>query len=104
MFLCSVSSDELKLYHAAQKLHKAMWGQDLGKRLRDVDQCKGFKYLPADVVDDLQLGRLGCDANIILVRKEYMSTMIALEGRRNNSGGIVVTGHPGIGTKVVAEG
>ena len=88
----------MRLLGVAEKLQKAMWGQDLNNILRDVDQCKGFKYVPADVVDSFQLVELGCCAKVILVREEYLSTMIALERLHNNPGGIVVTGHPGIGT------
>ena len=99
----SVPSDVMRLLGVAEKLQKAMWGQDLNNILRDVDQCKGFKYVPADVVDSFQLVELGCCAKVILVREEYLSTMIALERLHNNPGGIVVTGHPGIGT-LFAEG
>jgi hypothetical protein len=103
MFLCSVPSGTLRLYDAAQKLHKAMWRQDLGRRLQDVDQCEGLKYLPATAVDDLQLRELGCKAKVILVREEYTFTLNALEGRQEHSGGIVVTGHPGIGTNLLQK-
>jgi hypothetical protein len=103
MFLCSVSSNTLRLYEAAEKLHKAMWRQDLGRRLQDVDQCEGLKYLPATVVDDLQLRELGCGAKAILFREEYTVTLNALEGCEDDSGGIVVTGHPGIGTNLLQK-
>jgi hypothetical protein len=75
-----------------------MWQQDLESRLQDVGQCEGLKYLPPTAVHDLRLRRLGCTAEAILVREEYYFTLKALEGRQNNSGGIIVTGHPGIGT------
>jgi hypothetical protein len=104
--LCSVLSNASILYDAANKLYKAMWRQDLGSRLQDVDQCEGLKYLPATVVDDLQLRQLGCNAKAILVREEYRFTLDALEGRQkaqNNSGGIVVMGHPGIGTNLLQK-
>jgi hypothetical protein len=85
------------LYNAAVKLHKAMWEQDLESRLQEVSQCGGLKYLPATAIEELQLRRLGCTAEAILVREEYPFTLKALEARQNNSGGIIVTGHPGIG-------
>jgi hypothetical protein len=88
---------------AADKLHEAMWRQDLGRRLQDVDRCEGLKYLPATVVDDLQLADLGCEADVILVREEYVFTLNALEGRQKNTGGIVLTGHPGIGTSLLQK-
>jgi len=92
--LCSDPSDALRLHEAAKKLHKAMWQQDLGSRLQDVDN---LKYLPATEVEGLRLQELGCDAKVILVRREYLITMNTFEGRQNNSGGMVITGHPGIG-------
>jgi hypothetical protein len=106
--LCSVLSNASILYDAANKLYKAMWRQDLGSRLQDVDQCEGLKYLPATVVqvDDLQLRQLGCNAKAILVSEEYRFTSDALEGRQkaqNNSGGIVVMRHPGIGTNLLQK-
>jgi len=90
----------LKLLEAAKKLHKDMWQQDLGSRLRDVG-VDDLKYLPATEVEGLQLRRLGCKAEIILIRNEYLFTMDTLEGRQNNSGGMVITGHPGIGTDLL---
>jgi hypothetical protein len=97
--LCSVPT----LYDAAKKLHKAMWRQDLGRRLQDVDQCEGLKYLPATVINDLQLLQLGCNATAILVREEYSFTLRALEGCHTNSGGIVLMGHPGIGMNLLRK-
>ena len=102
--LCSDPSDALLLHHAAEKLHKSMWQQDLESRLQDVGQCEGLKYLPSAVVDDLQLRQLGCTAKAILVRDEYYFTLKALEGCQNDSGGIIVTGHPGIAYEFVVEG
>jgi hypothetical protein len=99
MFLLgSVPSDALAVYDAAQKLHKIMWGNDLRSKLQDVEGIEGIKYLPPHEVDNLQLRKLGCNAEAILIRKEYYFTLNALNGRQNNSGGIVITGHPGIGT------
>jgi hypothetical protein len=99
MFLLgSVPSDALIMYSSAQKLHEAMWKKDLNGRLEDVI---GHKYLPATQVEILELQQLGCNAKAILVRKEYDFTLDALEKRQkaqDDSGGIVVTGHPGIGT------
>ncbi len=101
--LCSVSSDSSKLYDAANKLYTAMWRQDLTNRLRDVDKCEGFKYLPATVVSDLGLRELRFNATVMLVREEYRSTFDILEGRQNNSGGMVVTSHPGTGTNLLQK-
>jgi hypothetical protein len=105
MFLLgSVPSDTLRMYSSAKKLHKAMWNKDLNGRLEDVDD---LKYLPATQVEILELRQLGCSAKAILVRKEYRFTMNTLEERQkaqSESGGIVVTGHPGIGTPFITEG
>lgn len=91
-------SESLALHSAATRLHTAMWRQDLTSRLRDVDGCDGFKYLPATAVSDLGLQELGYGPFFMLVREEYRFIFDNLEGRQDNSGGIVVTGHPGIGT------
>lgn len=55
---------------------------------------------PATAIEELQLRRLGCTAKAILVREEYPLTLKARKGRQNKSGGIIVTGHPGIGKSV----
>ena len=105
MFLLgSVPSDALRMYNSAKKLYEAMWNKDLNGRLADVDD---LKYLPTTQVEILELRQLGCSAKAILVRKEYSFTMNALEERQKaqgDSGGIVVTGHPGIGTPFITEG
>ena len=101
-FLCPVSSGSSTLYDAANRLYTAMWQQDLGSKLQDVDQCEGFKYLPATVVNELRLRELKCNAMAILVREEYRSTLDTLEARQN-IGGMVVMGHPGIGTNLLQK-
>jgi hypothetical protein len=75
-----------------------MWRNDLVGKLRNVDNCEDLKYLPSADVKDLHLEALGCDAETILVREEYLSTVRELEYRRPNIGGMVVTGQPGTGT------
>jgi len=98
--LCSAPSGNPKWYDAAKKLYRAMWRQDLTSRLQDV---KDLKYLPATVVDELGLRKLGFDALVLLVREEYRFTLDTLEGRQNNSWGIVLTGHPGIGMNLLQK-
>jgi hypothetical protein len=98
--LCSAPSGSPKWYDVAKKLYKAMWRQDLTSRLQDVED---LKYLPATVVDELGLQDLGFDASVLLVREEYRFTLKALEGRQTNSGGIVLTGHPGIGMNLLQK-
>jgi len=75
-----------------------MWRQDLTSR--DVES---FKYLPATVVDDLGLRELRFNALVMLVRNPYLFTLNTLERRQKNTGGIVVTGHPGIGTNLLQK-
>jgi hypothetical protein len=106
MFLCSVPFEMSESYDVANKLHKAMWRQDVGSKLQDIEGCNDLKYLPAAAVNDLGLRELGCFAEAILVREEYRSTFSALEQRRQRrgrSGGIVVTGHRGIGANVLLK-
>ena len=83
----------------------AMWQQDLESSLQDVDQCKGFKYLPVDMIKNLRLQHLRCYTKSILVRNEYHFTLETLMRYQNsgNSGGMVVTGHPGIGTNLLQK-
>jgi hypothetical protein len=71
-----------------------------------VNGCEGFKYLPATEVNSLRLRKLGLNTKVMLVRGEYSVAFDAMEARQVNGGGIVVTGHPGIGTNLlqVAEG
>jgi hypothetical protein len=86
-------------HEAAKNLHRAMWRNNLRKRLLDVPNCKGLKYLR--LLDDLQqLQELWCYSGVaaILVREEYTFTMKRLEYHRPNIGGVVVAGQPGIGT------
>ena len=74
-----------------------MWLKDLGKILLDVPGCKGLKYLPDTKVDDLQLHTLGYNEQVLLVRKEYLIALDALNMKSNTGGGIVITGSSGIG-------
>lgn len=80
-----------------------MWRQDLEGILQDVDQCKGLKFVPAEKVKELQLRELICNAKAILVREEYTFALKAMEGCTMESGGIIVTGHPGIGMNLLQK-
>ena len=92
-----------QLYVMADELYKAMWRQDLESKLQDVEGCNGLKYLPAAAIYDLRLRELGCFAQAILVREEYRSTFSAMEERQDSLGGMVLTGHPGIGANVLLK-
>jgi hypothetical protein len=103
LFPCSVPQQSTIWYNAAQVLHKAMWRQDLDKKLQKVTRGSDLKYLPPTEVNNLQLRELGCYADAILVRKEYLVTFKSLEDHRPNIGGVVVTGQPGIGTSFLQK-
>ena len=74
-----------------------MWKNTLEEILQDVANCNGHKYLPQ--VDSLRLQALGCSADVILWRDEYLFTLEKLKEFRAKFGvgGVVVTGQPGIG-------
>ena len=104
MFLLySVPPDSQIFFDVANTLYMAMWQQDLKSSLKDVDQCEGLKYLPATVMENLQLQELQCNAYFILIHNEYCLTLDTLARYPNTSGGIVVTGHPGIGTNLLQK-
>lgn len=102
VFISLPESGRTRLYDVAHNLYRDMWRQDLTTRLQDVDGCEGFKYLPATEVNGLRLRELGLNAKVMLLRGEYIVAFNAMEARRVNTGtgGIVVTGHPGIGKSV----
>jgi hypothetical protein len=101
LFPCSAQSDTC--YNAANHLHRAMWLDSLEKRLRKVDGYEELSFLPLAEVENLQLKALGCDATPILVREEYLFTYEELKKHHPNPnvGGMVLTGHPGIGTSLL---
>jgi|SRR6267154_1592654 len=70
-------------YEAAENLHRAMWRNDLSRLLK-VDRRNGFEYPPATEVQSLGLQVLGCKADAILFREEYIFILKRLEGRRPN--------------------
>ena len=60
-----------------------MWRNDLGKRLRDVAESKGLKWLLPDEDSGLQLRDLGC---AILFHEEFFFILKRLEELRPNIG------------------
>ena len=44
---------------------------------------------------------LGCIIRAILICKKYFLILEALEGRQDNFGEIIITGHPGIGINLL---
>ncbi len=60
--------------------------------------CEGLKYLPGSQVDSLRLRSLGYKTEALLVRNESIFALDHLNsGSLAKCGGVVVTGHPGIG-------
>ena len=76
-----------------------MWGRDLEVLLEMAD-CGGLKYIPEIQVNELGLQVLGYSEKVLLVRQEYISAFDHLTSMSLNdrSGGVIVTGQPGIGT------
>ena len=75
-----------------------MWQCDLDRIEIVVPGRASLKYIPKNVLDNLQLRNLGYNEEILLVRKEYTTVLKKLNKRPDNGGGIVITGQPGIGT------
>lgn len=68
--------------------------------LLEMSDCGGLEYIPEAQVNELGLQDLGHNEKVLLVRHEYISafdhlTSLSLNDR---SGGVIVTGQPGIGT------
>lgn len=82
-----------------ERLHQVMWGRDLEVLLEMAD-CGGLKYIPEIQVNELGLQVLGYSEKVLLVRQEYISAFDHLTSMSLNdrSGGVIVTGQPGIGT------
>jgi hypothetical protein len=76
------------------------WGEGLGKILQPVPGCD-LKYLPEEHISSLKLKRLSFDESVLLVREEYEVAFTYLQSQEEMearfSGGMVVTGQPGIG-------
>jgi hypothetical protein len=83
-----------------KRLHRVIWGRDLNAMLLEMADCGGLGYIPEAQVNELGLQDLGYNEKVLLVRHEYISafdhlTSLSLNDR---SGGVIVTGQPGIGT------
>jgi hypothetical protein len=62
-----------------------------------------FDYLPEEVPSDLDLNLLNFPRALLLVREEYLTALnIFKSWRKPPVRGVVVTGHPGIGTRHTA--
>ena len=67
--------------------------------LLDVPNGRGLKYIPEIQVNEPRLPDLGYNEKVLLVRQEYISAFDQLTSMSLNdiSGGVIVTGQPGIG-------
>jgi len=76
-----------------------MWGRDLDGMLLDVPNGRGLRYIPETQVNEPGLPDLGYNEKVLLVRQEYISAFDQLTSMSLNdiSGGVIVTGQPGIG-------
>jgi len=88
-----------RFYQVGERLHRVMWGRDLEDMLLDVPDCGGLRYIPGTQVNKLGLQDLGYNEKVLLVRHEYISAFDQLTSMSLNdrSGGVIVTGQPGIG-------
>jgi hypothetical protein len=92
------------LGQAAKRLYNSIWLKDLEKLLLDVPGYSGMKYLSGIKADDLQLPILGYSGEVLLVHKEYLTTLNALNMKANDdgaTGGVAVTSQPGIGMNLL---
>ena len=87
---------------AARLVYDTFWGKDFDTLLQPVSNYSDFKHLSQNRLSSLRLDLLQYDEDVILVREEYKTVYKDLvsyqDGRqKTRSGGVVVTGQPGIG-------
>lgn len=88
------------LYKAAHTLYHQVWGHKSDDIFEAVPGRGDYRYLTTQKIVDLGLKALSYKAKFLLVRKEFEIAHKELEGFNappNESGGVVVTGQPGIG-------
>ncbi|KAH9077651.1 hypothetical protein EDB83DRAFT_2345111 [Lactarius deliciosus] len=88
-----------KTLRAAHRVYYKFWGEDLNNLLQPVPHSN-FQFLAKEQIDYLGLNaHFLYDEAVLLVRKEYKVAYPALRSYKTNlrSGGVVVTGQPGIG-------
>ena len=88
-----------RFHQVGGRLHQVMWGRDLKEMLLDVPDCGGLRYIPEIQVNKLGLRDLGYGEKALLIRQEYTAALHQLTSMSLNdtSGGVIVTGQPGIG-------
>lgn len=92
------------IIEAAYRVYYRFWGKEIDESLRLVPDSK-FKYLPKELIDSLLVKHLRYGEDVLLVREEYKVAYRELQLLENpedalepRSGGIIVTGQPGIGS------
>jgi hypothetical protein len=89
---------------AAEKLKKALWGQDLQGILKKTSN--GLAYLPDDWICHLDIRRLGYSERGFLLRPEYetalkMDLFDRQKAMEQNHGGVIIMGQSGIGMYIL---
>ncbi|KAI0290640.1 hypothetical protein B0F90DRAFT_1784429 [Multifurca ochricompacta] len=93
------------IYETAMRLHKTLWKKPLGQIFPTInapDLKKTYTYVPQVQLSNFQVENFGYDEKTLLFRDEYSIAFEEIKGksrtrRKNNIGGIVITGHPGLG-------
>ena len=81
-------------------MYRKVWGHKLDDIFQAVPGQGDYKHLSTQKIHDLGLRALFYEANVLLVRKEFEISYEELEKYKAGpyeSGGVVVTGQPGIG-------
>ncbi|KAI0297780.1 hypothetical protein B0F90DRAFT_868504 [Multifurca ochricompacta] len=94
-----------EVLEAAQYLYKTIWKTPFDQIVEPFhapELEKSFNYLSTESLSNLGLSTLGYGERVLLIRKEYdiafdMIEEASLKRREISSGGIIVSGHPGIG-------
>jgi hypothetical protein len=100
-----------KTLEAAYLVYDQFWGKDFDQVLQPVPNCGNSKYLAKQQIDSLGVRRLRYPEDVLLVREEYTVAYSALQLYKKEdasqllhtkrSGGVVVTGQPGIGMNLM---
>jgi hypothetical protein len=93
---------------AAEKLKETLWGKEIEVILEKISVGNAtYKYVPKAWIEFLDIGSLRyLEGSGLLVRPEYE---VAVEkfridrqrAKAKNSGGVIVTGQPGIGVFLI---
>ena len=91
-----------QVLEAAQLVYDTFWGTNLDTLLQPVPDYSDLKHLSKQRLLFLRLGILKYHAEVLLVCEEYKTVYKHLVSykdtmRETGSGGVVVTGQPGIG-------